>query len=149
MDNRVDEPYIGRERWESELCAAGFDPVEGTVLDSEEPYHPNAIMVARPSSVKKAGKGVTLLCRDRGDDGDATQIRSQLVKNGHEVDTCTIDDAPPPGQDVISLLDRDGPFFETMDSARFLAFKHFLLNLGDSGVLWITPLCQIGCQDPR
>lgn len=149
MDNRVDEPYIGRERWESELCAAGFDPVEGTVLDSEEPYHLNAIMVARPSSVKKAGKRVTLLCRDRGDDGDATQIRSQLVKDGHEVDTCTIEDIPPSGQDVISLLDRDGPFFETIDSARFLAFKHFLLNLGDSGVLWITPLCQIGCQDPR
>ncbi|KAI4228292.1 MAG: hypothetical protein L6R36_001722 [Xanthoria steineri] len=149
MDNRADEPYIGRERWESELCAAGFDPVEVAILDSEAPYHLNAIMVARPSSTKNAGKRVTLLCRDKGDDGDATRIRSQLLKNGHEVDTCTIEDRPPSGQDVISLLDRDGPFFEKMDSARFQAFKQFLLHLGNSGVLWITPLCQIGCQDPR
>lgn len=148
-DNRPEEPYIGRERWESELSAAGFDRVEGMVLDMEEPFRLNTIMVARPSSVKKAGKRVTLLCRGQEHDDDTFQIRSQLAKSGHEVDTCTIEDTPAPGQDVISLLDRGGPFFEALDSTRFAAFKRFLLNLGDSGVLWITPLCQIGCQDPR
>lgn len=149
MDNRPNEPYIGRERWESELCAAGFDRVEGMAQDTEERFHLNTIMVARPSLVKKAGKRVTLLCRGQGDDGDAFQIRSQLEKSGYEVDPCTIEDSPAPGQDVLSLLDRGGPFFEDMESTRFLAFKQFLLNLVDSGVLWITSLCQMGCQDPR
>jgi Methyltransferase domain len=147
-DGRLDEPYVGTKRWESELFAAGFDGIERLILDSEEPHQLTATIIARLSSVRKASKRVTLLCDDQGNDPD--QFSAQLEKRGYEVIKCKIEDSPPPGQDVISLLDRDGPFFATMTSARFESFKQFLLNLSEgSGILWLTSLCHIGCQDPR
>ncbi|KAI0172149.1 fatty acid synthase S-acetyltransferase [Hypoxylon sp. FL1284] len=147
-DGRPDEPYFDAKRWESEILAAGFGAVEGTILDSEEPHQLTTLMVARPSQTAQAPpKRVTILCEDQNNDNG--QIVDQLVKEGYEITKCRIDESPSPGQDVISLLDISGPYFEGMDSARFEAFKQFLRNIGDAGLLWITPPCQLGCQDPR
>ncbi|KAI1417046.1 hypothetical protein F5Y13DRAFT_103691 [Hypoxylon sp. FL1857] len=35
------------------------------------------------------------------------------------------------------------------DSARFESFRKFPHNLSNAGILWVTPLCQPGCKDPR
>ncbi|KAI1776601.1 fatty acid synthase S-acetyltransferase [Hypoxylon cercidicola] len=147
-DGRPDEPYFDVKRWESELLTAGFGCIEGTILDSDEPHQLTALMVARPcQTTQPSPRRVTILCGE--EDNSGIHIIEQLVKEGYEVTKCKIEESPPPGQDVISLLDISGPYFEGMDSARFETFRQFLHNLGDAGILWITPLCQIGCQDPR
>jgi SAM-dependent methyltransferase len=146
-DGRPDEPYVDTKRWETELLAAGFGGIEGVVFDLPEPHQVTATMVARPASSKKASKRVTILCGDQRNDAD--EIVDCLKKAGYEITKCKINDSPPPGQDVISLLDREGPFFEKIDSARFQALGDLLRNLRDSGILWLTPLSQIGCRDPR
>ncbi len=46
-DGRVDEPYVRPERWNEELVAAGFSPLDAVVFDSPEPYCIGAAMVAR------------------------------------------------------------------------------------------------------
>ncbi|KAI1379651.1 fatty acid synthase S-acetyltransferase [Hypoxylon crocopeplum] len=147
-DGRPNEPYFDVKRWESEVLTAGFERIEGTVLDSDEPHQITAVLVARPSqSARAPSKRVTVLCGD--EESGPGQIIDQLEKQGYEVTKCKIDDSPPPGQDVISLLDLSGPYFEGMDTARFESFRQFLRNLGDTGILWVTPLCQLGCRDPR
>lgn len=146
-DGRFNEPYVSTTRWESELVAAGYDGLDAVILDSEIPSQLNAIMIAKPFMGKTVAKRVTLLCGDQA--SDPGPILQQLERRGYEVLRCTLDDPPPPEQDVIALLDRDGPFFENMDSTRFESFKNFLHNLGDLGILWVTPLSQMYCRDPR
>ena len=145
-DGRPDEPYVGTEKWKSNLLAAGFDGIDGFVLDTEGPCQLTATIIAKPITDRKAAKRVTLLCDDQANSGP---VLRQLEKSGYQVVKCKIEDSPPPGQDVISILDRDGPFLEAMDNTRFQSFKRFLHNLGDAGIFWITPVSQIGCQDPR
>ena len=146
-DGRQNEPYVSTERWRSELSTAGFDHIQSTILDSEKPHQLTAVMIAKPVSERSIMKRVTLL--GGGSGNVANQVVKHLEESGFEVVKCTIEETPPAGQNVISLLDLDGPYFETMDEARFQSFRRFILDLGDSGVLWLTPLCQIGCQDPR
>ncbi|KAI0900051.1 fatty acid synthase S-acetyltransferase [Annulohypoxylon nitens] len=148
IDGRPDEPYFDVKGWESELLAAGFGRIDGTVLDSDEPLQLTATIIARPSKSSEASyKRVTMLYGK--DESGTSEIVNQLTKNGYEITSCKIDDTPPPGQDVISLLDINGPYFEGLDSARFESLRKFLHNLQDAGLLWITPLCQPGCADPR
>lgn len=148
-DGRPNEPYLDVNAWKSELSTAGFGRIEATVLDSDEPHQLTAVIVARPSQPEQAQqpKRVTVL-----HDGEATStvpIIAQLEQAGYEITKCTIDGTPAPGQDVISLLDLSGPYFEALDSSRFDAFRGFLHKLTDAGLLWVTPLCQLGCSDPR
>ncbi|XDG09180.1 hypothetical protein ABKA04_008795 [Annulohypoxylon sp. FPYF3050] len=147
-DGRPDEPYFDVKGWESELLTAGFSRIDGTVLDSDEPHQLTATIIARPSkSSEDSQKRVTILYGK--DESGTSEIVDQLRKNGYEITSCKVDDTPPPGQDVISLLDINGPYFEGLDSARFESLGKFLHSLQDAGLLWITPLCQLGCEDPR
>ena len=143
-DGRLDEPYVDTRRWQHELVSAGYESVGVMAPHSA---HLNGIMIAQPSVTHTLSRRVSLLC------GKATTdqgpVLRELKNEGYEVVICTIHDPPPPGQDIIALLDRDGPFFENIDSAIFDLFKSFLHNLGSSGLMWVTRLSQMRCQDPR
>lgn len=146
-DGRPNEPYFDVEGWQSQLFAAGFDRIDAMILDSDAPHQLTATVVVRHSiSSEATPKQVTVLCED---ESNTNELIDQLEKNGYEITRCTIDGSPPPGQDVISLLDIYGPYFEELDSARFESLRQFLRSLQDAGLFWITPLCQLGCTDPR
>lgn len=146
-DGRVDEPYVDSTRWEAELRAAGFAGLDAVIADSDAPFQLNSIMVARLEATKTASKQVTLLCADKTSDPGA--IAQELQNRGYKVDRTTIDEDPPVGQDIISLLDKDTPFFEKLSGSSYDRFKAFLNNLGDSSLFWITHLSPIRSQDPR
>jgi SAM-dependent methyltransferase len=144
----VEAPYLGQEEWKSKLAAAAFGDIEAMALDSEEPHQVTTTMVVkqvRETPMKK----VTVLLEEEGP--AVTHILSELEKEGYQVTRCRLEDEPPAGQDVISLLDVEQPFFHELDEPRFLAFKAFLLGLQDrdAGMLWATHLIDIGCRDPR
>ncbi|KAE8413499.1 hypothetical protein BDV36DRAFT_304027 [Aspergillus pseudocaelatus] len=148
VDRPIEAAYLRKEEWEKELSAAGFGDIEAVALDSEEPHQTTITMVVR--QVREAPKKkVTVLSEEEGP--AVTHILTQLEKEGYQVTRCKLDDEPPAGQDVISLLDVDRPFFHELDEARFLSFKAFLLGLQnrDAGMLWATHLIDIGCRDPR
>ena len=105
-------------------------------------------MVARPSHVKKVASRITVRCREKPSDR-ANYLLEKLEKEGYEFDKINIGDHPRAGQDVISMLDLDGPFFHDISAAQYQAFKDFFSRLGDSGVMWITEMCQMSCKDPR
>ena len=147
QDGRLDEPYINVRRWQSELVAAGYEGVDAVVLDSTEPSQLNCVISVKPSINHTRTKRISLLCRD--EKADTGPIFQKLENQGFDVIRCTLNDTPPPGQDVVALLDRDGPFFENIDATFFDSFKRFLHNLNNSGVFWVTRLSQMHCQDPR
>jgi acyl transferase domain-containing protein/phospholipid N-methyltransferase len=148
-DGRPDEPYVAPIRWDSELKKAGFEGLDTVILDGEEPYQWNAIMVAKPQaqSMKVMKKSVTLLYESG--EGYAELLSQQLRSKGYTVHPCQLGEELPGSQDVISLLDCSRPFFEDIDEARYKAFQRLLDNLGGSAMLWVTHLCQVKCEDPR
>ena len=149
LDGRPDEPYVAPARWEAELKEAGFAGLDTVVLDAEEPYQLNAIMVAKPQETnpEPIKKAVTLLFRDDEKCCDALALKLQSL--GHAVDRRQLGQDLPKSQDIICLFDEAGPFFEAPDERRFQAFQRVLANLGQSGLLWVTRPSQMSCHDPR
>lgn len=137
-DGRSDEPYITPARWESELRRAGFDGLDAIVLDAEEPYQLNAIMVAKPHIDRKGAisKTITLLCDDEESHADA--ISQSLGIRGLTAQRYRFGEELPASQDVISLLDGTRPFFKDIDATRFTAFQRLLDNLRQSSLFWVT-----------
>lgn len=149
-DGRPDEPCVSPARWELELKGAGFAGLDAVVLDGEEPYHLNAIMVAKPqvdNFLTDQKKRVSLLC-EATDDSYADCLSHQLQSRGYGVEIYRLRDELPKSQDIISLLDCSRPFFEDIDEPRFQAFQHLLDNLGESSLLWVTHLSQVQCPNP-
>ncbi|KND94632.1 Lovastatin diketide synthase LovF [Tolypocladium ophioglossoides CBS 100239] len=148
LDGRADEPYIGVERWAGELKAAGSHAPDAAVLDPAEPNQLNVMIVARPAIENIPEKRATLLTLSESKNVGA--LFQDLRSRGYAVHRCGLQDMPlPASQDVIALLDDEGPFFENMDDQRFGSFKTLVSNLKDCGILWVTGLSQIQCQDPR
>ena len=146
-DNRIDEPYVDARRWESELCAAGFQVPDTIVTDAEEPSQLNNVIVARPKTDKAAFKQVTLLAADRS--SDLGPIVHELQDRGYSIVRRTVDESPEPGTDVISFLDKDAPFFVDISAENFNRFKAFTERLGGAGLFWLTNLSPIKSKDPR
>ena len=143
-DDHVEEPYVDTRRWESELHAAGFQIPDAMVTDAKQL---NTIVVTRPEAQKVAPKQVTLLAADKI--SDLGSIVLELQHRGYSIIRRTIDEAPEPGTDVISFLDRDAPFFVGITAENFDHFKAFITRLGGGGLLWLTNLSPIKCKDPR
>ncbi|KAI0868539.1 hypothetical protein GGS24DRAFT_207312 [Hypoxylon argillaceum] len=148
-DGRVDEPYVSRGRWEKELSAVGFQGLGGVLPESSTQPHLGSFMVAQPRLEAVPAKTVTLLCGSVKSPSVA-QLTKALKSEGYEVNTCSIADTPPAGQDVISLLDVESPFFHNLNSTSFEQLKKFLIGLDQSaGIFWVTHPSQTHCPDPR
>jgi hypothetical protein len=143
-DGRAVEPYVTAERWDEELKRAGFGGVNAVAYDG----HLNNDIVAMPARNEERPKRLTILRGDT-DTRHVGEVSSHLRKEGYELDFCTIDQTPAPGQDIVSLLDLEAPFLHSATSAQFDALKDFVAHIQDSGVLWVTGAAQIACRDPR
>lgn len=148
-DNRANEPYVCAERWKSELEAAGFQP-HAMVPDSAEPHQLNTIIAAQPKIESISDKNVTLLTMC---DSEAVTCMTQGLENrGYAVHHYRVQDLPlvlPIGQDVLALIEEEDPFFDEINDERFELFKALVDSLKNCGILWVTGLSQIQCQDPR
>ena len=145
-DERPQEPYLDLQSWQRELLAADFESSSEPLLDAIEPLQLNGVLVARPARAIPQSRQVSLLCKDQ--DQNTSPILEHLETQGFTVAKCTLQDKVTPGQDVIALLDNDGPFFQDIDADTFGSFKKFLQCLENSGVLWITKSSQLNCRDP-
>ena len=135
------------KKLQNELVAAGYEDPDAVLQVSGEASQLSGVLIVRPSMTYSSKKRVSLLCRDITTNPGPLLL--ELEKQGYQVVRCTIHEPPPSGQDVVALLDKDGPFFEHMDSTGFESFKTFLHSLDNSGVFWVTQLSQMHCQDPR
>lgn len=152
-DDRAEEPYVSPARWNEELRAAGFRGLDAAVLDSEEPFHLNAIMVARPQAGAEQGKtaaaNVTVLAFPE-QSALVTDMSTRLHKRGYRVAVRHPGETLPAGQHVLCLLDCHRPYLEKMGPGDLAAFQQLVGDLvGDAGMLWVTGLSQVQCRDPR
>jgi SAM-dependent methyltransferase len=152
-DGRAEQPYVTPERWERELIEAGFDGLEAVIRDADEPHQLNAIMIARSKPrFKKTGKPVTLIADQ--DEPMADVVVAQLEDRGYIVNRRQLDDdlfLSPLGNDIVSLLDVRKPFFDGIEKPCLAIFQRLVSSLSASGngMLWVTPVSQMACKDPR
>ncbi len=148
-DGRPDKPYVSAVRWEEELRQAGFRSPDAVVPDAEESPQAHTLFVARPRIDQHPEKHALLLRLDESSD-DSRHYES-LQSRGYAVERRVLTDEKPwpAGWDIIALLDREGPFFDGIDPARFASFKRLVSRLEKRGILWVTRLSQMQCQDPR
>ncbi|OGM50547.1 hypothetical protein ABOM_000924 [Aspergillus bombycis] len=150
QDDRYPEPYISIDRWESLLNKTGFFGVE---LVSHDGYLNNNI-ISRRVQEKERPKHITLLHSVKSPSSAISTTNQILYSAGFEVDLLVIEDTttlPPTGQDIVSILDLGGPFFHHLEQPEFENLKTLLSHLQEteSGILWVTGACQVGCKDPR
>lgn len=103
--------------------------------------------MSRPAETKSLCKRATLLCSHNPGTFER-QVETLLVRRGIHVDFTNIDQVPPPNQDIISLLDISGPFFDEISSEELAAFQSYVGSLESSGILWATRSSQMRCDDP-
>ena len=142
-DNRAAEPYVTPQRWEQELKSSGFEGINAVAYDGQL----NNIIIAMPAREPRT-KRLTVLCK-RKSEKHVQELLRLLRESSYELDYCTLEQTPKPGQDIISLLDIENPFLYSATAKEFEAFKNFVTRIDGSGVLWVTGAAQIRCHDPN
>jgi hypothetical protein len=139
------------ERWDKEFKAAGFGGISAVKFDGQL----NNNIIAMPACKRHQCKRVTILRSAAAAESESESsprvaaVEEQLRERGYQIDFYKVDQTPPPGQIVVSLLDLEAPFLHNVTAQQFLAFREFLNHVKDSGILWVTGAAQINCQDPR
>ncbi|CAI7605122.1 unnamed protein product [Penicillium glandicola] len=124
--------------WEQKLVQADFDNVK-VIPDADEPFQLSAAFVAQPRGLISPPRKVTLLCPSKTSCSDYDSVVEELKKRNFEVTFCTLDDSPPTGNDIISLLDQGTSFFEGLSANVFARLKDFIGSISDVGIFWIIP----------
>ena len=134
------EPYVDVQAWEESLR------VSNLIVDLKVSDSVSSILVARPENAVNVTKRVTLLRTSTN--SDVSHIEQELKSRGYTVAFSTTNDLPPAGQDVISVVDLDGPFFQNLTETSYNKFRAYIDHLKDAGIFWITPLSSLNVQDP-
>ncbi|KAF7113795.1 hypothetical protein CNMCM5793_004850 [Aspergillus hiratsukae] len=130
------KPHLSREELNQRLVAAGFTGADVISYHNVEPYEINVtILSSLPRGPTHKGS-VTLLYNDPNSTW-ARLFQERLVAEGFDVQCSTLYDDTPAGEDVISLLDAEGPFFHDLSRQDFEAFQRFVKKI-KGNLLWVT-----------
>jgi hypothetical protein len=139
---------VSPKRWDLELRAAGFTGVDALAYDNELPYQVTATMVSSVLQQPLDKKRVTFLYR-----GEATptieSYKRSFEKAGHVVDLCCFGNDLPSGQDMISFLELDAPFFDGINGPDFEQWIKIASGIETTTLLWLTHCISMGTNDPR
>ncbi|KAM7206563.1 hypothetical protein V8F20_002689 [Naviculisporaceae sp. PSN 640] len=165
-DGRADKPYVGMERWDTELREAGFRGVDGVVWNwdvednATEGQGQLEFGVSKTGEKKKelpAERQVVLLT-SKPEVGIARDLGCHFQSKGWSV--CCADlantqhrhSALADDRNIISVLDMETAptgFFESIDESGFSSFQTFLRSLSATqNVLWLLPPSQMDCNNP-
>ncbi|EFQ92956.1 hypothetical protein PTT_09821 [Pyrenophora teres f. teres 0-1] len=147
-DGRAHEPYINVKRWQEDMAMADLEVAGEPAFDSDESSHIIHVMVARPRRDRPQAKQVTILSESSAASSKSHPVIEELLAHGYEVSYCGLAETPPPGRDIIALLDGQTSFLEHLDTTKLEQLRTLIDKLADSGVLWITSPSQSQCSDP-
>ncbi|KAI9741492.1 MAG: hypothetical protein M1818_004298 [Claussenomyces sp. TS43310] len=149
-DDRKWEPYVGVDRWDRELKAAGFSGVDTAVYDGEEPYQYCAGIVTQPKidGLEYTAKSISVLC-GQPREGISQALVNGIENAGYKVTIAKFGEPLPEDQDIISTLDLERCFFENITETDFLAFQDMLRRHKSQKLLWLMQPTQVRCQNPR
>lgn len=145
-DNRIDAPYISMDRWRSELQKAGFENIHSAPGEAE--IYMTSILASLPPLLHSQKRTVNLLCNLQRPKW-ATNIAERIKALGFPVRWCDLSEPPPANEDVISFLDVEHPFLNSLTGTQLAQLQQFLSSCTSTRVLWLTHSSQITCPNPR
>lgn len=108
----------------------------------------NSNMIAIPNQPHLRPKKITLLY-DKLSSEILDDIQAALRKKNFGIELCRLGETPLEGQDIVTVLDVERPFFHDIDEEDFDRFKNLVGGIFGSGILWVTGAAQIDCKNPR
>ncbi|KAF2092354.1 ketoacyl-synt-domain-containing protein [Rhizodiscina lignyota] len=150
-DDREETPYVGPVKLAAELKRAGFAEPEISLRDHQDlrPGAISALLIARSNVYQPANghleSGKVTIVVNSVDLDIVRLIENNFATHGIIVDFCqfALGDMPANNQDMISLLDIDGPFLLDINADDFERLKHILTTMDpNSHLLWCTQSSQ-------
>lgn len=146
-DNRASKPYVSPKRWHQELQAAGFTGADVTAYDLKPPYHISASYISRPVNHVPISSEIWLLTRDSEPCQRAKNVESLFIDKGYTVHRSTLDQPPPKGKFIISLLDSEHGSMLDLSKDEYPVFQHYLEQAQDCQILWVAKSTSLTCSD--
>jgi hypothetical protein len=136
------------DSWDSELQQAGFCGVDVSTYDGKPPYHFYRNLIARISSEDHPQDSTIYLLGSTEVDPNSWQheVEEILIRSGFTVKRCVIEDDIPYKQQVVSLLDLEGPFFVNISEQNWSAFQKLIKS--SPRILWVTNSVELSCANP-
>jgi SAM-dependent methyltransferase len=148
-DPSCSKPSITSEQWENELKENGFDMSDMLALKDSSVYHAGTMIASRPYPlINNHSKEIAILYPSTVPDWARTLAKG-LERRGQLVTWVPFGESPPPGIDLISVMDLEGPFFDDISAERFAQFQQLVSQIKSSHVVWITGSSQMSCSDSR
>ncbi|GCB18254.1 polyketide synthase-nonribosomal peptide synthetase [Aspergillus awamori] len=146
-DNREGKPHVSVERWEQELCRAGFSGLDGVQYNAPAPLYWQALMLSTKPVEESSHELINLLCT--AETRHHPWIKSLAVclsSDGYDVHWCTFGEAYPT-ENVIALLDLESPFLHDISKSTYSTIQSWMSSV--KRLLWVTHSMQIECEDPQ
>jgi SAM-dependent methyltransferase len=147
-DRNENRLLITPKQWEIELREAGFAEDDTIITNDPSPYSLNSTIASRPRATVTPRRDIALLYMSRITDW-ARSVEHRLANLGFTITRLALGQQPPPGTDVISMMDMEGPFFDNISADRFSQFQRLVAQVAPSRIIWITESSQMSCNDPR
>ncbi|KAH6869068.1 KR domain-containing protein [Thelonectria olida] len=150
-DGRADEPYVSPDTWDKHLREAGFAGLDDFSIDGTKNSRFMAFMTAKPA-VKLSRASVTTVLHDKSSKDLAEKVALRLDQAGISASLHDLNDSVVPvDKDIISVIDLETSFFDSLNSSDYAAFQDLITRLAESpsGMLWLTRNSQVKCSDPR
>jgi SAM-dependent methyltransferase len=147
-DRNENKLLITPKQWKIELQEAGFAEDDTVITNDPSPYYLNTTIASRPRTTLTPRRDIALLYLSRITDW-ARSVEHRLANTGFTITRFALGQQPPPGTDVISMIDLEGPFFDNISADRFSQFQRLVAQVAPSRIFWITESSQMSCNDPR
>lgn len=147
QEHDLKRSVISAQDWQKFLQEAGLSDASELTSHSS-PYHLDTTIVSRPRTASPRRGCVTLLYLSTIMDW-ARWVEDCLIQAGYTVKWVALGEQLPLAEDVISLIDLEGPFFADMSENKLAKIQLFASQMTHSRVLWITDSSQMECKDPR
>ncbi|KAL3253036.1 hypothetical protein ABHI18_009756 [Aspergillus niger] len=146
-DNRGDKPHVSVERWEQELCQAGFSGLDNVQYNAPAPLYWQVLMLSTNPVVDSPHGPINLLCTAETRHHSWIQsLALCLSSDGYDVRWCNLGEEFPT-EDVIALLDVESPFLHDISQHTYSTIQSWMSTV--KRLLWVTHSMQIECKDPR
>ncbi|KAJ5424596.1 Acyl transferase/acyl hydrolase/lysophospholipase [Penicillium cf. griseofulvum] len=147
-DGRAEQPYVSPERWDRELRAAGFTGADVAAYDQKPPYHISASIVSRPENHVPISTNIWLLKNNSTQSQWASDIESLFLNEGYTTSWTTMDQTPPKGKFIVSLLDLEGAPIGSLSKNDHEVFQRYIGQSQECQILWVTQSTSHTCSDP-
>ena len=146
-DHKPKGPSLCVEDWKKVLQEVDA-PEALEITSSASHFHLNTTILSKSRCATTAHRDTVALLYLSKIPEWARSVERCLVEKGYHVHWLALGQQLPPGADVISFIDLEGPFFATLSKDDFIQLQLLATQIMHSQVLWVTESSQISCNNP-